>query len=207
MILLKDALLFVINNLKRFLLNFILGSSSLRRLELLKSIGVNPYKIIAPNIDEAIHRNEIPQDYVKRIAFEKLEELNKDNSDNIVLTADTIAFCGRRLIDKTDQPEVAEKNLKMLSGKRHRVITSICVLDNNKKIITKSVLSVVSMKRLSKKEIEDYMKSNEWKNVAGSYRIQGHAESFIKFINGSFSNIVGLPLYETRNILKSIGVL
>ena len=94
-----------------------------------------------------------------------------------------------------------------MSGKRHKVITSLCILDKDKNLITKSVLSTILMKRLSKNEIDQYISSNEWLNVAGSYRIQGQAESFIKFINGSYSNIVGLPLYETRNILKSVGAV
>ena len=188
-------------------MKFILGSSSPRRLELLKNIGVIPDQVISPNIDESIYKNEAPQNYVKRISYEKMNSLKEQNSNSIILTADTIAFCGRRLIDKTDKPEIAIQNLNLLSGKRHKVITSLCILDKNKNLITKSVLSTILMKRLSKSEIEQYIMSNEWSNVAGSYRIQGQAESFIKFINGSYSNIVGLPLYETRNILKSVGTI
>ncbi len=188
-------------------MKFILGSSSPRRLELLKSIGINPDQVISPNIDESISKNEDPKDYVKRISLEKMNSLKGDNPNSIILTADTIAFCGRRLIDKTDQSETAIKNLNFLSGKRHKIITSLSILDKNENIITKSVLSTILMKRLSKKEIDYYISSNEWVNVAGSYRIQGQAESFIKFINGSYSNIVGLPLYETRNILNSVGVI
>lgn len=188
-------------------MKFILGSSSPRRLELLKSIGINPDQVISPDIDESIHKNETPKDYVKRISFEKMNSLKENSSSSIILTADTIAFCGRRLIDKTDKSEIAIQNLNFLSGKRHKVITSLCVLDKDKNLITKSVLSIILMKRLSKNEIDQYIASNEWLNVAGSYRIQGQAESFIKFISGSYSNIVGLPLYETRNILKSVGAI
>ena len=188
-------------------MKFILGSSSPRRLELLKSIGIIPDQVISPDIDESIHKNETPKDYVKRISFEKMDSLKENNSNSIILTADTIAFCGRRLIDKTDKSEIAIQNLNFLSGKRHKVITSLCVLDKDNNLITKSVLSTILMKRLSKNEIDQYIASNEWLNVAGSYRIQGQAESFIKFISGSYSNIVGLPLYETRNILKSVGAI
>ncbi len=188
-------------------MQFILGSSSPRRLELLKSIGLNPDKVISPNIDETINKNEAPQEYVKRIALSKMEALKRENIEGVILTADTIAFCGRRLIDKTENPDTAIENLKLLSGKRHKVITGLCIMDKDKKLITKSVISIVQMQRLSEKEIKDYIKCNEWKNVAGSYRIQGKAESFIKFINGSYSNIVGLPLYETKNILRSIGCI
>ena len=188
-------------------MKFILGSSSPRRLELLKSIGVYPDQVISPGINESIRKNETPKDYVKRISIEKMNVLKENNSNGIILTADTIAFCGRRLIDKTDKSEIAIQNLNFLSGKRHKVITTLCILDKDKNLITKSVLSTILMKRLSKNEIEQYITTNEWLNVAGSYRIQGKAESFIKFINGSYSNIVGLPLYETRNILKSVGAL
>ena len=188
-------------------MKFILGSSSPRRLELLKSIGINPDQVISPDIDESIHKNETPKDYVKRISFEKMNSLKENSSSSIILTADTIAFCGRRLIDKTDKSEIAIQNLNFLSGKRHKVITSLCVLDKDNNLITKSVLSTILMKRLSKNEIDQYITSNEWLNIAGSYRIQGQAESFIKFISGSYSNIVGLPLYETRNILKSVGAI
>ena len=188
-------------------MKFILGSSSPRRLELLKSIGINPDQVISPDIDESIHKNETPKDYVKRISFEKMNSLKENSPGSIILTADTIAFCGRRLIDKTDKSEIAIQNLNFLSGKRHKVITSLCVLDKDKNLITKSVLSTILMKRLSKNEIDQYITSYEWLNVAGSYRIQGQAESFIKFISGSYSNIVGLPLYETRNILKSVGAI
>ena len=188
-------------------MEFILGSSSPRRLELLKSIGINPSQVIAPDIDETINKNEAPQDYVKRISFEKMNALKKEKIEGVILTADTIAFCGRRLLDKTDNPEIAFQNLLLLSGKRHKVITSLCVLNNSKDLITKSVASTVLIKKLSKQEIDEYITSREWINVAGSYRIQGQADSFIKFINGSYSNIVGLPLYQTRNILKSVGVI
>ena len=188
-------------------MKFILGSSSPRRLELLKNIGVYPDQVISPGINESIRKNETPKDYVKRISIEKMNVLKENNSNGIILTADTIAFCGRRLIDKTDKSEIAIQNLNFLSGKRHKVITSLCILDKDKNLITKSVMSTILMKRLSKNEIEQYITSNEWLNVAGSYRIQGKAESFIKFINGSYSNIVGLPLYETRNILNSVGAL
>lgn len=187
-------------------MQFILGSSSPRRLELLRNIGIEPNLVASPDIDESISKDEIPHDYVKRISLKKMEALKDDYSNSIILTADTIAYCGRRLIDKTDCPDIASTNLKLLSGKRHKVITSLCVLDKDKNLITKSVVSTVLMKRLSKKEIDDYIMSKEWLNVAGSYKIQGQAESFIKFINGSYSNIVGLPLYETRNILNSVGI-
>ena len=96
-------------------MKFILGSSSHRRFELLKSIGINPDQVISPDIDESIHKNETPKDYVKRISFEKMNFLKENSSGSIILTADTIAFCGRRLIDKTDKSEIAIQNLNFLS--------------------------------------------------------------------------------------------
>ena len=187
-------------------MNLILGSSSPRRLELLKSINIHPKKIISPDIDESQSSNEHPLDYCKRIALKKLQKLILNNRAEAILSADTIVYSGRKLIDKTDDPNLAMKNIISISGKKHRVATTICICDKSGKTVSKTVLSIVTMKRLNKNEIEKYIQTSEWVNVAGSYKIQGYAEAFIKSINGSYSNIVGLPLYETRNILNSMNI-
>lgn len=187
-------------------MNFILGSSSPRRLELLESIGIKPFKVVSPHINEDIYKNERPLDYCKRITIEKANILKDQFPNDILLTADTIAFCGRRIIDKTSELESACNHLKILSGRRHKVATTICVKDSKNKLISKTVTTVLNFKRLTKVDIENYLKTDEWQGVAGSYRIQGYASSFIKSINGSYTNVVGLPLYETKNLLLSVGV-
>lgn len=187
-------------------MKLILGSSSPRRLELLASIGIIPYKVCSPNISEKTNKKELPNDYCKRIAQEKMDSFKNDFNNNIVITADTIAYCGRRLVDKTSDKKVAKDNLSLLSGRRHKVLSVICVRNHLNKIKTKSVVTSVQFKVLSKIDIDTYIQSMEWQDVAGSYRIQGFAESFIKSINGSYSNVVGLPLYETKNLLLSVGL-
>ena len=187
-------------------MKLILGSSSPRRLELLTSIGIIPSKVFPPNISEEINKKELPKDYCKRIALEKMASFKNDFNKDIIITADTIAYCGRRLADKTSDQKVARDNLSLLSGRRHKVLSVICVKNHLNKIRTKEVITSVQFKVLSKMDIDAYIESMEWKEVAGSYRIQGFAESFIKSINGSYSNVVGLPLYETKNLLLSAGL-
>ena len=173
---------------------------------MLSTIGIKPVKILSPDINETPHSKEKPSDYSKRIAREKIKSLLKDNDDQILLTADTVVYCGRRIIDKTAKTDKAKQNLSILSGRRHKIMTSICVRGVNKKIRTKSVITTVHFKRISSKDIDNYLELNEWQDAAGSYKIQGFAEAFIKSINGSYSNVVGLPLYETRNLLQSSGL-
>ena len=187
-------------------MNFILGSSSPRRLELLGSIGINPDKIVSPDIDEKINKNESPLEYSKRISFEKINSLKNSFPNDVLLTADTVAYCGRRLIDKTSKVVIAKVHLNLLSGRRHRVSTSICIKNKQGNITKRTVTTSVSFKKLSQKEINLYLDTKEWEGVAGSYRIQGYASSFIKSINGSYTNVVGLPLYETKNLLLSAGM-
>ena len=187
-------------------MKLILGSSSPRRLELLSSIGIIPSKVRSPNVSEEVNKKELPRDYCKRIAQEKMDSFKNDFNDDIIITADTVVYCGRRLIDKTSNQKVAKDNLSLLSGRRHKVLSVICVKNHLNRIRTKSVITSVQFKVLSKMDIDTYIESMEWEDVAGSYRIQGFAESFIKSMNGSYSNVVGLPLYETKNLLLSAGL-
>ena len=188
-------------------MKFILGSSSPRRLELLSILGIKPDEIISPNIDETINKKELPLDYCKRIATQKMKHFEGKYENAVILTADTIAYSGRRIIDKTNDEVIARKNLNKLSGRRHRVSTVLCLRDTKNKVISRSVTTTVNFKLLNKKDIDNYIKTNEWKNVAGSYKIQGYAEVFIKSINGSYSNVVGLPLFQTNNLLGSVGLI
>ena len=164
-------------------MKLILGSASPRRLELLAKLNINPSEVVSQNIDESIKSNELPLQYSKRIAHEKLKHFQNKYKDSVILTADTIAYTGRKLIDKTDDENIAYKNLLRLSGKRHRVSTCVCIRNQENRIFKKTVTTVVSFRVLSVKDIEEYLKTNDWQGFAGSYKIQGRAESFIKSLN------------------------
>ncbi len=186
-------------------LKFVLGSSSPRRLELLKQINFYPNEIFKPEINEEPQKKELPILYVKRMAKEKMDVLKKKFPNDLILTADTIVYVGRRIIDKTNEQSKAIKFLELLSGRRHRVSTAFNLYCKDKIDSLRVVTSVVKMKRLTDKEIKSYIESNEWKGKAGAYGIQGSAEKFIQFISGSYTNIVGLPLNQVYGSLNSIG--
>ncbi len=186
-------------------LKFILGSSSPRRLELLKQINFYPNEIFKPEINEDPQKKELPILYVKRMAKEKMDVVKKKFPNDLILTADTIVYVGRRIIDKTDEKSKAIKFLELLSGRRHRVSTAFNLYCKDKIDSLRVVTSIVKMKRLTKDEIKSYIDTNEWKGKAGAYGIQGSAEKFIQFISGSYTNIVGLPLNQVYGSLNSIG--
>ncbi len=186
-------------------LKFILGSSSPRRLELLKQINSFPNEIFKPEINEDPQKKELPILYVKRMAKEKMDVVKKKFPNELILTADTIVHVGRRIIDKTNDKSKAIKFLELLSGRRHRVSTAFNLYCKDKIDSLRVVTSVVKMKRLTDNEIKFYIESNEWKGKAGAYGIQGSAEKFIQFISGSYTNIVGLPLNQVYGSLNSIG--
>ena len=181
----------------------ILASASKARLELLKSVGISPDKIISTDINEKPKKDEKPLDYVFRIALEKNKAVKK-NSSEIVLSADTIVAVGRRILLKPNNIDEASSFLSLLSGRRHRVHTSICIFCNHK-FYQKNITTILKMKRLSEEEKKSYLKSKEWIGKAGGYSIQGAASYFFPFISGSYSNVVGLPLTETIGLLNGIG--
>ena len=181
----------------------ILASASKARLELLESVGISPDKILNTNIDETPKKSEKPLDYVSRIALEKNKAVKKKKSE-IVLTADTVVALGRRIIQKPNDKEEALYFLNLLSGRRHKVYTSICIF-SNEKYFQKNVTTTLKMKRLSDDEKKCYLLSDEWKGKAGGYSIQGAASYFFPFISGSYSNVVGLPLTETVGMLLGVG--
>ena len=184
---------------------FILGSSSPRRLQLLKQINIYPNEIFKPEINEDPQKKELPILYVKRMAKEKMEVVKKKFPNDLILTADTIVYIGRRIIDKTNEKSKAIKFLELLSGRRHRVSTAFNLYCKDKIDSLRVVTSIVKMKRLTKNEIKSYIESNEWKGKAGAYGIQGSAEKFIQFISGSYTNIIGLPLNQVYGSLNSVG--
>ena len=181
----------------------ILASASKARLELLESVGISPDKILNTNIDETPKKSEKPLDYVSRIALEKNKSVKKKKIE-IVLTADTVVALGRRILQKPNDEEEALYFLNLLSGRRHKVYTSICIF-YKEKYYQKNVKTTVKMKRLSDDEKKCYLLTDEWKGKAGGYSIQGAASYFFPFISGSYSNVVGLPLTETVGMLLGIG--
>ena len=185
--------------------HFILASSSTRRLELLSQIGVKPDLILSPNINEEIFSKELPRIYVKRMSLEKNRAFQQKYPESIILTADTVVSVGRRILPKTMDRNTAEECLKLISGRRHKVFTSFTLYSPNNSLKTKIIQSIIKFKRLHPDEISFYLASKEWEGKAGGYAIQGIAASFINFISGSYSNVVGLPLAELYRLLISIG--
>lgn len=192
-------------------LPLILGSASSERLILLKSIGINPDKIISVDLDETEQKNEKAYHYCKRVAQEKFCAVAKvvDKKESILITADTTAIASGKLLHKTYDDEVLREYIKIISGKRHRVISAVCcgVVKNNevKSMKTKVVESTVSIKKMHHEEIESFIRSKEGLGKAGGYTLKGQMARYVKQINGSFYSILGLPLYETSQLLNALG--
>ncbi|MFJ5423456.1 Maf family nucleotide pyrophosphatase [Wolbachia endosymbiont of Drosophila barbarae] len=189
---------------ERSLNNLILASSSKRRIALLKQINIEPGLILPADIDEAPLKKELPKDYSIRMAKSKAEKIQSLNPNYFVLGVDTVVACGRRILLKAENVEQAEKCIRLLSGRRHRVYTSVCLLtpDQSKQHI-RTVVTIVKFKRLSEQEIKYYLASEEWKNRAGGCNIQGLAGVFVLFLRGSYSSVIGLPLHETYCLLSN----
>ena len=175
-------------------IKFVLGSASPRRLDLLKQINVIPDHVYKPDIDEKPYAKELPILYVKRMAKEKMNVVKNKFPNDLILTADTVVYAGRRIIDKTEEEDEAYKFLMFLSGRRHRVTTAFNLYCKDKLDSLRVVTSIVKIKRLTQQEIVSYVKSNEWKGKAGGYGIQDWSKVFIKKIDGCFYNVVGFPL-------------
>jgi len=186
-------------------MKLILASSSPRRLELLASIGIVPHQIISPDINENPLKHESIGHYVRRIACLKAQAVHQQTPQAYVLAADTAVELGGKIILKAQQQEEARAILTRLSGRRHRVYTGVCVISPEGKEACRTVLTRLSLKRLSKEELDDYLDSKEWEGKAGAFSIQGKSSRFVKFISGSYTNVVGLPLYETDCLLKGVG--
>ena len=185
----------------------ILASASPRRLNLLKQINIVPDKIIPANIDETPLKNEMPIPYAARMSKGKAVRTLETVPDNgsFILSADTVVAVGRRILGKAETVDDAVRCLDLLSGRTHRVITSVCVITPEKKFRQKNVITKVKFKHLSAEEKKLYLDSGEWRGKAGGYAIQGMASLFIREIIGSYSGVVGLPLYETGCLLKGNG--
>ena len=184
-------------------MKLILGSGSPRRKELLAQIGVVADAILPPDIDETPQKAELPRPYCARMAREKAEAVVAA-LDEIVLCADTTVALGRRILGKPEDVAEAERFLRQLSGRRHRVITSVAV-KKGETLWERDVVTTVKMKRLSDSEIAGYLATNDWQGKAGGYAIQGPAGALIPWIQGSFTGVVGLPLSETAALLQAAG--
>ena len=183
----------------------VLASASPRRLELLKQVGIVPVSIDPADIDETPLKNEGPDKLVSRLAREKLQAVIPRHSGCWVLTADTVVACGKRVVPKPVNEIEARASLLLLSGRRHRVISAVCIAMPSGDVHHRKVSTSVSFKRLHETEIEQYVLSSEWHDKAGGYAIQGMAVRFVRSINGSYTNIVGLPLFETCGLLEGLG--
>lgn len=185
--------------------DFILASGSPQRLNLLKQIGYTPKLVYPANIDETSLLGEKPLPYIRRIARLKAQTVALEKPNENILSADTIIVVGQKIIQKSKTKEEQTKVMELLSGRTHRVITSVCLISKNGHLSQKTITTKISMKHLTNQEIKDYIASNEWVGVAG-YKIEGLLAGFVKKIIGSYSGVVGLPLYETKNLLNGAGI-
>lgn len=181
----------------------ILASASPRRLDLLARIGVVPDAVIPAEIDETPLKGERPADHARRMAAGKADAVDEPGA--LVLAADTVVAVGRRILPKAETEAEARAALSLLSGRRHRVHSAVTLRDGDGKARHRLSTSAVSFKRLSAEELDSYIAAGEWRGKAGGYAIQGRAEALVRLVSGSHSGIVGLPLYETRALLRAAG--
>jgi septum formation protein len=185
----------------------ILASTSPRRLALLRQIGVEPAAVEDPEVDEMPAPRELPGAHASRLAAAKTAAVARRRAAEpcFVLGADTVVACGRRILPKAADRETAERCLRLLSGRRHRVYTGVAIQAPDARRAERLAMTVVRFKRLCAQDLEDYLASGEWQGKAGGYAIQGRAEGLILAINGSYSNVVGLPLALTVDLLRGLG--
>jgi septum formation protein len=181
----------------------VLASASPRRLDLLRQIGIEPAAIDPPDTDETPGRAEAPRVYAERMARAKLDVVMQRHPKMMVLAADSVVAVGRRILPKAETRDQARACLTLLSGRRHKVMGGLALGVPGGKVRTRLVETVVRFKRLEPSEIDAYLASGEWQGKAGGYAIQGRAAAFVAFISGSYSNVVGLPLFETVALLRS----
>jgi septum formation protein len=181
----------------------VLASASPRRLDLLRQVGLEPATIDPADIDETPRAGELARVYAERMARAKLAVVKARHADALVLAADSVVVCGRRILPKTEEEADARDCLMRMSGRRHRVLGGVAVASPDGRVRTRVVETTVRFKRLEAAEIDAYLASGEWQGKAGGYAIQGRAAAFVAFLSGSYSNVVGLPLFETVALLKA----
>ena len=184
-------------------MRLILASASPRRLDLLARIGVTPDAVVPAEIDETPLRGELPIPYARRMAAAKAAAVAEPGA--LTLAADTVVAAGRRILPKTETEAEARAALALLSGRRHRVHSALTLIAADGRAHHRLATSIVTFKRLGADELEAYLAAGEWQGKAGGYAIQGRAEALIRALSGSWSCVVGLPLYETRALLRAAG--
>ena len=185
--------------------DFILASSSPQRIALLRQIDYEPKKIYPAEICEDCLPHEKPLLYVKRIALEKAKCVARQFPNENILACDTIVAIGQRILHKAQNAEEQRMYMQLLSGRTHRVISSVCLINKNGRIAQRTVSSKLNVKVFSPQEIDEYVKSGEWKGVCG-YKIEGKMAAYVTKLVGSYSGVVGLPLCQTLNLLKGEGI-
>lgn len=183
----------------------VLASSSPRRRDLLARIGVVPDRVDAPDIDETPLPRELPRRYALRLAEEKARAVRRSEGE-AVLAGDTTIALGRRILPPATSEDVQRELLALLSGRRHHALSAVCVIAPDGRVRTRLADTIVTFKPLSAREIDGYVASGEGLGKAGGYAIQGRAEAFVRFLAGSHSGVIGLPLFETRALLAAAGV-
>jgi septum formation protein len=184
----------------------VLASTSPRRRDLLARLGVEPARVAAPDIDEAPLPHEVPRAYALRLAEAKARAVDR-GADEVVLAGDTAIALGRRILPPAETADIQRELLGLLSGRRHHCLTAICVIDASGKARTRLSDTIVAFKPLSAAEIDRYIDCGEGLGKAGGYAIQGRAEAFVRFLSGSHSGVIGLPLFETRALLAAAGMM
>jgi septum formation protein len=185
----------------------VLASASPRRLDLLARLGIVPDRVVATDIDETPFKGEVPRPHAVRLARAKAEAAVAQAPAALVLAADTVVGVGRRILPKAETEAQAQACLDLISGRRHRVLTAVVLALPDGRRLQRVVESAVTFQRLTAQQVADYIASGEWRGKAGGYAIQGRAEGFVRFLSGSHSNVVGLPLFETAQLLRGIGWL
>ena len=186
-------------------MRLVLASASPRRLDLLARIGVRPDAVIPADIDETVPAGELPRQHALRLAREKAVAVSKAEPGALVLGADTVVAVGRRILPKVEDEATLRSCMTLLSGRRHRVLTGVVLIVPGVGTHERLVETMIAMKRLSMQEIDHYAGHDEWRGKAGGYALQGYGEVYVRHIAGSYSNVVGLPLAETRVLLKNAG--
>lgn len=184
----------------------VLASSSPRRRALLEQIGIVPARTLSPDIDETPRRGELPRDYAVRLAAEKAAAVPRGPGE-VVIAGDTTVAAGRRILPPAETDDIVRHCLTLLSGRRHRVFSAVAVIDAEGRLRERVAETIVTFKRLSAAEIDAYVRAGEGRGKAGGYAIQGRAAAFVRFLSGSYSGVVGLPLYETSALLAASGVV
>lgn len=183
----------------------VLASASPRRLDLLRQIGLEPDAVVPAEVDETPLKRELPRALARRLARAKAAAVARLHPDAFVLGADCVVAVGRRVLPKTESEAEARRHLTVLSGRRHRVHSAVVVMAPDGRRAERLVTSIVAFKRLTEAEIAGYLASGEWRDKAGGYAIQGRAAAFVRFLSGSYSGVVGLPLAETAALLAGLG--